>query len=306
MQPTNLSPIRRSDVIIGKPLPWPIYDKNKKLLLCAGFVVESFDQVKRLMDAGLYRIVDGDFVREFGSMTGNPVVTEDAPGATKLPTGKSPQTTFVETRLPVGTAVQLTNPENEAGGRETVRLIGYFDRKSLIVSHPTRDGQIMFVKEGASYRCRAFAGKSAYAFEATVLRVALAPYPYLHLSFPSVVHTNVVRKAARIPTEIVSTSEPIGGGQSTTCTIKDLSVAGALVHSKTSIGNAGQDVSIAFRLTIDEERVLFKIDAEIRSVQPGGESDPGTLKSGISFKNLDATLRREMEIYIYRQMVSDV
>ncbi len=306
MQPTNLSPIRRSDVIIGKPLPWPIYDKNKKLLLRAGFVVESFDQVQRLIDAGLFRVMDGDFMRELGQTSAAVDDDEPTPGVAKKTAGKSPQTSFLETRLPVGTAVQLTNPENEAGGRETVRLIGYFDRKSLIVSHPTRDGQIMFVKEGASYRCRAFSGKNAYAFESTVLRVALAPYPYLHLSFPSVVHTNVVRKAARIPTDIVATSELQAGGRSTTCTIKDLSVAGALVHSKTPIGNAGEVVSIAFRLTIDEERVLFKIDAEIRSVQPGGESDPGTLKSGISFKNLDPTLRREMEIYIYRQMVSDV
>lgn len=306
MQTEKLSPIRRSDVIIGKPLPWPIYDKNRKLLLCAGFVVESFDQVKRLMDAGLYRIMDGDFVREFGQPSA--AVDDDEPtlGAAKKTAGKSPQTSFLETRLPVGTAVQLTNPENEAGGRETVRLIGYFDRKSLIVSHPTRDGQIMFVKEGTSYRCRAFAGKSAYAFEATVLRVALAPYPYLHLSFPAIVHTNVVRKAARIPTDIVATSELQAGGRSTTCTIKDLSVAGALVYSKVPIGDAGGEVSIAFRLSIDDGPVLFKIDAEIRSVQSGGESDLGTVKSGVSFKNLDASLRREMEIYIYRQMVSDV
>ncbi|MEQ1516050.1 MAG: flagellar brake protein [Usitatibacteraceae bacterium] len=302
----SLSPVRKSDVVIGMPLPWPIYDGNRKLLLRAGFVVESYSQVQRLIDGGLFREIDG----EAGDLiAGTPEDASDDPsqlGGGSYIAKAPPRVPFNDIRLPVGTAMQLTNPANEAGGRETVRLIGYLDRKSLIVTHPARHGQIMFVKEGAVYRCRAFAGKNAYAFEAHVLRVALAPFPYLHLSFPATVQTNVIRKSARIPTEIVATAEPVGTGKVTTCTIKDLSVEGALIQSKIAIAEIGSEIRLAFRLTIDEEPFLFEIAAEIRSLQAASETEPNVMKCGVLFRKLDIAVRRELEIYIYRQMVSDL
>ena len=63
--------------------------------------------------------------------------------------------------------------------------------------------------------------------------------------------------------------------------------------------------SVAAVIAICGAPVLFKIDAEIRSLQSGGEAEPDVVKTRVSFKNMDAALRREMEIHIYRQMVND-
>ncbi len=167
---------------------------------------------------------------------------DDAPKAVN----KTAQTNFIEPRLPIGAIVQLTCSEVDGGERHTVHLIGYVDHMSLIVSHPAEAGKIKYVKEGTRCRCCVFSDTGVDVFEANVLRVALTPFPYLRLSFPTVVHSNMVRSAVRIPTEVAATVAIAGAGNAVSCTIKDMSVAGALLISKSEIGEAEQAIKVAF------------------------------------------------------------
>jgi c-di-GMP-binding flagellar brake protein YcgR len=298
----QLSPIRRADVIIGKPLPWPVYDSNRKLLLCAGFVIESYKQVERLLEAGLFRIITPGSIRPPSQETAQEETAPETSGSYGgiKPTGQS----FTDARLPIGTTIQITNTLADNAGREAVRLIGSYERKSLIVSHPMRDGQLMFVKEGTSYRCRAFAGKNAHAFEATVLKAALVPYPYLHLTYPAVVHTNIVRHAARVATEIVATAEASGSGKTVTTTIKDLSATGALLQSNQILTAAEGEIRVAFRLSLDGSPVLFEINAEVRSTQEAEDGNKNVIRTGIRFLELEPTKKRDLEFYIYQQLAN--
>ena len=46
--------ITMSDIVVGKPLPWDVYDSNNKLLLRKGHVVEREQQVESLIMRGLF------------------------------------------------------------------------------------------------------------------------------------------------------------------------------------------------------------------------------------------------------------
>lgn len=48
-------PVRKTDVVLGKPLPYSLYDQNNKLLLKAGVVVQTQNQLDVLSERGLYR-----------------------------------------------------------------------------------------------------------------------------------------------------------------------------------------------------------------------------------------------------------
>jgi len=47
-------PVRASDVEIGEPLPWPVYDDRGVMLLRAGHVVRSSLQLRRMIDRGAW------------------------------------------------------------------------------------------------------------------------------------------------------------------------------------------------------------------------------------------------------------
>src|SRR5487761_2018116 len=51
----DLSPIRKDDIEVGKPLPWPVYDSKRNLLLKDGFVIETQSQLDILLVNGLFR-----------------------------------------------------------------------------------------------------------------------------------------------------------------------------------------------------------------------------------------------------------
>lgn len=49
-----MQPLKRGDIKIGTPLPWPVYDGQGALLLKKGYVVQSEAQLDRLFERGLH------------------------------------------------------------------------------------------------------------------------------------------------------------------------------------------------------------------------------------------------------------
>src|SRR5262245_38976981 len=46
--------ITMTDIEIGKPLPWDVYDAHQNLLLRKGYVIERINHVQTLIERGLY------------------------------------------------------------------------------------------------------------------------------------------------------------------------------------------------------------------------------------------------------------
>lgn len=291
-----LAPIRKTDISIGAPLPWSVYDSNRRLLLREGFVIDSWRQIERLLDAGLFRATDrGAAGTGKPGERGEETLHDRAPEIVHVP--------FKEARIPIGTPVQLQAADAPSGGdRIAVKLIGYLEKQGLIVSHPTTGGQLAFIRDGTSFRGSVFSGRTAYTFESSVIKTSLVPFPQLYLTYPLSLRSTHVRKSARINTEIIATVSPPQGAP-VTCSIRDLSLSGAMIHSSKLEAAMGDDVEIAFRISLDDAPMLIEIESHVRNIQPAGENERGGLRFGLEFAHLGVTMQRALELYIYRQLV---
>jgi len=303
---SNLAPLRKNEVVIGRPLPWPIYNRSRKLLLRQGFVIESMAQIERLLEVGLFRPASG---MDSSAREALEIQLEYDDQASMAPLMNAerytPGLTIANARFEVGLAIQLTSamyPDD----RTVVKLIGYLDKHSMIVSHPLKDGNVAFIKESTAYSCRAFQKRNAYSFRTAVLKTQMAPYPYLHLTYPAGVRADPVRKASRLNVELIASAGPKGRSARLTCVIRDLSLSGILIQSTAQLGEKDDVLSVAFRLNIDDTPTTFEINVVIRNNMTGDDDrNKGTYRAGCEFHEIDADLRRMLELYIYRELAQE-
>jgi c-di-GMP-binding flagellar brake protein YcgR len=290
-------PVRKTDVALGKPLPYSLFDSNNKLLLKAGVIVQTQNQLDVLSERGLYR----DHVA-----TSLPSVTARAgqEGETKRESEKNGvQLDFEEIRLQVGDIFQLQGAGEDAQ-RYTLRLLGYSKGRSVMVTAPMIDGSYAIVKQDAAFVVRFFSGKSVYAFQAHVLKMANTPFPYLHLSYPKKVSGMRVRQAQRAAVRIIASVTDAAGG-SHAATLIDISKGGALLAGKAALGAVGDAIRCKFRLQFDDIDQFVQIGGTIRSVTHAGESETetGLLNHGIEFTDIPDQDRLAVTAFIYHKLI---
>lgn len=290
----SLVPVRKSDVAIGHPLPYSIYDARRKLLLREGNVVESIAQLDGLSVRGLFRegvrrtrAGDGDMNADKG----------DAP---------QPERTFQldEIKLPVGDVLQLQSQGEGAPVRYHVKLIGYAKGQSVLTSTPSVDGKLVLVREGQGFVVRLFSGKSAYAFPASVIRATNVPFPHLHLSYPLSVRGLVVRRSARADVSIIA-AVTNASGRSFAATVVNISKQGALVTARAPMCAKGEQLAIKFRVTVDEVDQYVTIGAVVRTVNPAlaSEGEPDAMQHGVEFVDVPAQDSLALAAFVYQKLL---
>ncbi len=202
-------------------------------------------------------------------------------------------------KIAIGDALQLQD-FSAAKQRHYVKLIGYLNRRSVIVSHPKLDDKLMFVKEGDSFLVRGFSGTKTYDFTANVLSVSLTPYPYVHLSFPSQVNTINMRAALRVRVRLVCSVEAAAHALKMPATIEDMSVSGLRIQAKKSLGAVGDEINISFRLPIEGVEQLFVVPAVIRNEFSDPENSVVT--HGVSIAQPEGSERMALQNFIYKTM----
>jgi hypothetical protein len=305
-----LRPLYRTDVKVGLPLPWPVYNDKRQLLLRAGFVIESANQLDLLLGNGLFRPREVRGADPF--VTEPDVRSQDAAAtaASALPEAQPPAETismsFADMGLQPGTTILMTSEHANAECRY-VRLVGFVDRKALIVSHPENEGQLVFVKDGTIFHCKGFHGKRAFHFHATAMHSQLQPYPYLHMTYPEKVGTMAVRSSHRIKTNVIASVHFEGAAEGCPATIRDLGLNGAQVHLPRMKCPPGTPVQLAFRLTIDNEKLLFEIPSVVKRSQPiVSEAGYASQELGVQFIDLAIEKRRMLEIHVNRNLLAIV
>jgi Flagellar protein YcgR len=170
-KPTCYIPIRKSDIDIGKPLLWPVYNGDRQLLLKRGFVVETQSQLDGLAEKGLYR-------DSYGSDAGGSASRRSEDEAAERTKSEQPAERSVsldEIKLGIGDPFQIQTQAEQSENRYYVKLIGYLKGKSVLVTAPQQEGNLCYIKEGQAFVVRFFSGKNAYAFTANVIRAANVP-----------------------------------------------------------------------------------------------------------------------------------
>lgn len=302
-----LVPVRKTEIEVGKPLPWSVYDADRNLLLRAGVTVVSDHQIEVIAEKGLFREMRRQSAGHVNArLEGADPKVEDAP----LPAAAQAKTEVTDLdalKLMPGDTLQLQPLLEGQTDRYTVRVIGLMKPKSVMVTAPAIEGRLLFIKVGQTYLVRVFSGLNVCAFKAKVLKAPLQPFPYLHLSYPDNVQAMRIRKNMRAPTNIIiSTSESEEGRLSAAGKIVDISVGGAKVLSSMKLGEKDQTIWVAFKVQLADMEEYVKIPAHIRAV---GEEDDETgkpMKSfGLQFGHLEQSHRLMIMNLVYQHLLRE-
>ncbi len=298
---SRLQPVRPEDIPLGLPLAWHVYDKSGNLLMREGALIETQRQIDGLCAKGLFREKLASRSRlETPARAESSRLNKSAEKS--MPASQIEE--LVDLKIGIGDTVQLQDVSSDKQ-RYFVRMIGFLNKRSVLVSHPRQDEKLSFIKEGAGFLVRGFAGTKTYEFNTNVISVCLAPYPYLHLAFPAQVRSINMRGAVRIKLRLVCSIESQETGAKAPAMIEDMSISGARVQAGKPLGKVGETVMMSLRLQVTEENQVFMITATIRNVHQELDAQAGTeiYMHGMEFiqtQSMDLTV---LQNYIYKSML---
>lgn len=296
----KLQPVKPDDIPLGMPLAWHVYDKQGNLLLREGVMVETQRQIDTLCASGLFR------EKSAINRTRSAVRTE--PAGKSKPVEKSKPLTQIEdlldVKIGIGDTVQLQDTSSDKQ-RYFVKMIGFLNKRSVLVSHPRQGDKLSFIKDGAGFLVRGFAGTKTYEFNSNVISVCLSPYPYLHLAFPAQVKTINMRGAIRIKLRLVCSIESQTTGAKVSAIIEDMSISGARIQATKAFGQVGDAVSVGLRMQVGEENQVFLVSAMIRNVHQEMDSQTGNeiFMHGMEFVQTQSVDLTVLQNYIYKSML---
>lgn len=278
--------INSGEVEVGRPVPWPLYDERRQLLLARGVVVETESQKKALMERGLFRKVQ---------------VNDSRSNSESADRAADDLCSFDEIKLDIGDTLQLQTQSDNGQARYYVKLIGYLKGKSILVSTPTQDGKVLLMREGQNFVVRMFSGKSVFAFGATIFKVANVPFPHLHLTYPNNVRGLVVRRGARARVNLIAAVMGTDG-RSHAATILDLSTGGAMLTAKSPMGVKDDHLSVKFRVIVSEVEQYLTIPVVLRSVHASAATEGTTpqVQHGVQFEDLPHAEQVVLSAFVYR------
>lgn len=318
-------PISTSDIDIGKPLPYAVFDGDRKMVLRKGVFVESLEQLEQLAEKGLYR--DGRGLEGSAAPRGEAGEAPGAGGVIERSVEKAGEkavdktadsarnahaaervVAFDEIKLGIGDVFQVQMQIEQSESRYYVKLIGYVKGKSVLITTPEADGNLCFVREGQSFVVRFFSGKNAYAFTANVIRTSTIPFPHLHLSYPAQVRGLVVRSGERVGARLICSVTMHDGVKTRTAAgvVNNISVGGAMLLAREPLGRKGDIVSVKFRILIREIESYLTLDATLCAITRGESGSPdGEFQHGIQFAGLSNEDAIALTAFVYQKMVAD-
>lgn len=214
-------------------------------------------------------------------------------------------------RILVGDSLQLQKVGADTSERYTSTVIGFVPGKSLLVSAPTVNDKSVLVREGQQFAVRMLQGSYIQAFVAKVLHNSLAPYPYLHLSFPQQVERIEVRNADRVKTDIPILSKilklPDEKEHWKQGRIKDISSTGAKLESMSKIAEKDDVLLIRFKFMVcqqEEEMELKTVIKHLEEPKNVGADEWGVYAYGTQFENTGKLEKVLIQNYVLEQRMS--
>lgn len=293
----NFLKVSTGDVEVGKPLPYPLYDGNRKLLLKRGYVVENAHQRELLIERGLYR--------NLNERSAPPNQAANSAGGESAPSSQGSITTLEATRIRIGDPLHLQS--SAEAPRLLVKLIGYLKGRGLIVTEPGADGEYVMLKDGQSFVCRFFSGQNAYAFTSVVAKQTSVPFPHVHLSYPREVRGLEIRKGARIDVDLITavTMESDGHNKQGAGKIVNISTGGGALRAKTPLGNKGEAINISFKVQVGEVQTVIVFDSIIRTMTRD-ESEPGMpYLHGLQFMDPEPHMAMALAAFVYQKIADE-
>ena len=141
----------------------------------------------------------------------------------------------LELKHSIGDTLQLQFSPGNGEDRYYVKLIGFLENKSIVVTTPRIDGSTLKILPEQRFIVRMISGNAAQGFSATALYSTTRPYPHLHLTYPNDLESITVRKAERVNCKLIVTvhnEEPENSlGEGKSASMQDISTAGSQIFT---------------------------------------------------------------------------
>jgi len=151
---------------------------------------------------------------------------------------------------------------------------------------------------------RAFQGKKAFAFTVIALKSVFSPHPYLHLSYPKQVISNVIRNDARASVKIIAAVSFANPERSAAATLLDLSLGGSSGIIKQNIAEKMETGTISFKINVVGNEGLLTIDFIVRSITP--TEDAEGFRYGFEFLNLTPQNKLILSAYVHQTIAEQI
>ncbi len=305
----NLIHLSKSDISIGKPLPWTLYDQRHSVLLEQGSVVSDNDHLDKLLAQGACH----ELVLEIPTNGNGKTLFDAGVNSEHLkPLGSRSHFTFDDMRLKTEDRLQLHPPAQMASKPFLVKVIGFLRGHSLLVTSPViAPGTWLRLLEGETVNIRSFSGQNAFAFTCTIERTCKQPYEYLHLSFPDAIEGVVIREAPRVKTNIITAARISDCGKddgNVTALISNLSSSGAALDARQILGNEGDILNLSFCVYVHNTEVYLTLQGKIRNVlrcHTADISEPDMVRHGIEFQNIQLSDAIILKSMVYQQLIEN-
>lgn len=294
-------PLQLKDIEFGKPLPWTIYNGDRVPVRRKGQVIGTRAEADEVMERGAYRLEEERSREGAGILVPEGVgrAAERAPA--KGPAKDADGIDFEHSRIHIGDPLVLQADTS----RYTVRLIGYLKHRSVIVTPPEIDGDLVMIRDGQACLGRFFSGRHAFAFNTSVLRQTSVPYPHVHLAYPREMKVQVVRHAMRVDVGIIAVIVFPGQAGQVSGKIVNLSPTGAGVRSKNALGKPGDVVTLKFRLLVNGVEVVFSLDGEIRNIEESAADPALPFMHGLHFLEVEGAMHVALSAFVYGALLGE-
>ena len=196
-------------------------------------------------------------------------------------------------QLPVGTSIQLQQEGIDNPIRYTVKLLGYYPGKGLIVTNTEHNGKTVLLTDDTRLACRVLQGSIVQGFRVHVIQTSMMPYPHIHLSYPDEIEVSVVRDARRILTKQPALAQNTRQRDDRfhEAMIVDLSASGAKIATRSPIAETNEILELKMVLEVAESEESLKLLCEVKSVEfREGNREKGRLPLhyyGVMFKGVN-------------------
>ena len=303
----ELLPLARTDLMVGRPLSHPVFDRRGELLLAAGQTVQSEAQLQLLCTRGLYHNPRWQTPGVQVAAPPRPETASVAGAGTEPASHALTRVARAATDDAVG--IQALKMIPEGGTREfSVRLLGVNPDNTILVSAPTEEGKLIFVKEGQTFRLQGLFGEAVLIFTSSIVKVQFAPFPYLHLSWPDPSriqrkHVRTARRAhCRLPCVVYI--EHASATSSVHGFVLDVSTGGAEIAVPYEAPDLKDKVRLAFRIIVAGRSTLVEHYGQIVRRKPDERTDG--VHYGIQFAELPAELELVLHAYILELLVAQL
>jgi hypothetical protein len=206
---------------------------------------------------------------------------------------------FKDMGLKVGDRMVIEPPAKLGDQPGVVKLIGWVNDLSVLVTMPDTRPWAGPPIEGDSISVRAFSGRHAYGFSTVVGKRSVRPFEYLHLEFPRRISMRQIRNAERIATSInarvMDADEPVP------TLVTNLSATGAEVRVWQPGREVGDKVSLELVLDIHKVRTRIVVSGHIRNRHEIPET--GEPAYGVEFDDINAQTAVFLNSYVYQNLV---